>query len=73
MSIRRARVAEAIAAEYLGDFLVRRIGIQYEVDFRLRRGIFAEGIVQQVIENFAVQFRSFAILGLKRIERRPLR
>ena len=47
-------IAEPIAAEHVDDLLARRIGIEDQIDLRLRRGIFAKGVVQQMVENFAM-------------------
>ena len=48
-------VAKRIAAQHLGDPLARRIGIEHQVDLRLGLVVVAEGVVQQVVENLAVQ------------------
>ncbi len=65
MAIRLPHVAEAIAAQNLLDPLGGRIGIEHQVHFGLRLPIVAEGVVQQVIENLAVQFGFAAIIALK--------
>ena len=72
IAIRLLHVAEAVLAQHLDDPLLRRIGIEHQIDFGLRLPGVAEGVVQQVVEDFAVQFRLAAIVGQERLERRPL-
>ncbi len=55
-------IVEAIVAQHPGDLVRLRIGIEHQIDFRFRLVFLAEGIVQQVVENSAIQFRLLLVI-----------
>ena len=69
----RVDVFERIAAEHLLDSLRRRIGIVHQVDFRLDRAVAGKRVVQQVVENLAVDRRAVRVVGRERHQGRAVR
>ena len=58
-------VAKRIAAQDFVDALRRRLGIEHQVALGLGRGVVAEGVVQQVVENLAVQLGLALVVGFE--------
>ena len=64
----RARdVAKAVPSEHLAHKLLRRRRIEHQVNLRLGRGIFRKGVVQEVVENAAVENSRFVQLASQTI------
>ena len=72
IAVGRRDVAKTVFAQHFLDPLVRRIGVEHQIDLGLRLHVVAERIVQQVVENLAVQLRLVAILLLESHQGRPL-
>ena len=63
---------KSIAAQHLGDPLGRRLGIEHQVALGLGLRVVAEGVVQQVIEDLAVQLGLVLVVGFERGQRRMI-
>ncbi len=48
------QIAKAVATEHLADGVGARIGIEHEIHFGLRRRVGGKGVVQQMVEDPAV-------------------
>ena len=48
-------VAEAVPAEHLVHEGGRRLGVEHEIHLRLRRGVVGKRVVEQVVEDAAIQ------------------
>ncbi len=71
--IRHLRIVKRIAAQHAGNLRRLRIGIQDQIDFRFGLVFIAESVVQQVVENFAVEGGALLVVGGEGIQGRAFR